>query len=50
MQARIRNETVFRLQALTHRPLLRGIDDAINECLDKLEQFEKPRKKDVTGN
>ena len=43
MQARIDSQTVFRLQALTNRPLLRGIDSAINECLDRLEKLEKSR-------
>lgn len=41
MQARINSNTVFRLQALTGRPLLRGIDSSINECLDRLEKLEK---------
>ncbi len=40
MKPVIRNETVLRIQKIVNEPISRGMDLAINKCLDKLDKFE----------
>ena len=40
MKPVIRNETVLRIQKIVNEPISRGMDLAINKCLDKLDEFE----------
>jgi len=37
IQANLKPETVERIAEIAERPVTRGIDKMINECLDKLE-------------
>jgi|APSaa5957512535_1039671.scaffolds.fasta_scaffold09734_7 hypothetical protein len=37
MKPVLRNETVFRIQKTVDEPISRGMDLAINKCLDELD-------------
>jgi len=40
MNAKLTNKTIMRVSKLIDQPISRGIDKAINICLDRLELFE----------
>jgi len=45
MNAKLNNKTVMRIQQIINQPISRGIDKAINLCLDILEaQKIKPKR------
>ena len=41
MKPNIKDETVMRVQDITNEPVSRGMDKAINQCLDELEDLRK---------
>jgi len=49
LKPNISNETVFRIQRLTSHPISRGMDKAINDCLDMLDSFRTAEKKNQKG-
>jgi len=40
MNAKLDDKTVMRISSLINQPISRGIDKAINLCLDRLEVLE----------
>lgn len=43
MNAKLGNSTVKRIERQVDQPLSRGIDKAINQCLDELDELKKER-------
>ena len=41
MNAKLSNSTVRRVEENTDQPISRGMDKAINQCLDELEELRK---------
>ena len=41
LKPNIKDETVMRVQDITQEPISRGMDSAINRCLDELEELRK---------
>ena len=41
MNAKLSNSTVKRVEENTEQPISRGMDKAINQCLDELEELRK---------
>ena len=41
MNAKLSNSTVKRVEENTEQPISRGMDKAINQCLDELEDLRK---------
>ena len=41
MQSRISDKTIERLEEHTGKPISRGVDKAVQECLDKLEELQE---------
>lgn len=39
LKPNLKDETVMRVQELTNEPISRGMDKAINQCLDELEKL-----------
>jgi len=44
MKPVIKNQTVMRIQKIVDEPISRGMDSAINKCLDKLDEFKTEQK------
>ena len=40
MKPVIKNQTVMRIQKIIDEPISRGMDSAINKCLDELDEFK----------
>jgi hypothetical protein len=48
MNAKLNDKTVMRISRILDQPISRGIDKAINSCLDKIEKpqiFQKRGRK-----
>jgi len=41
MQAKLQDETVNRISDTTDQPISRGIDKAVNDCLDQLDELKE---------
>ena len=41
MNAKLRESTVKRIEETTERPISRGIDRAVNDCLDQLDSLKE---------
>lgn len=44
MKPVITDETVMRIEKTIDEPVTRGMDSAINKCLDRLDELEKERE------
>jgi len=40
MNAKLRESTVKRIEETTEKPISRGIDRAVNDCLDQLDSLK----------
>jgi len=45
MNAKLTNQTVMRLSLAIDQPISRGLDKAINKCLDELDALRSIREK-----
>lgn len=50
MKPNLSDKTVLRIQEMTDEPVTRGMDKAINQCLDELEQLRKGNHRVLTCN
>ncbi|MCH7560004.1 MAG: hypothetical protein IIC67_01310 [Thaumarchaeota archaeon] len=50
MNAKLNDKTVMRISQILNQPISRGIDKAINSCLDKLEKSQVKFKGDESHN
>jgi len=44
LKANISEELIQRVATINGKPIVRGMDKAINECLDKLQDVRRVRK------
>jgi hypothetical protein len=44
MQPKLNDNTVMRIQDAIEEPVSRGMDTAINKCLDELDELRKERQ------
>jgi len=44
MNAKLANQTVMRLALAINQPISRGLDKAINKCLDELDELRSIKK------
>jgi len=41
MNAKLQDSTVKRISDITQQPISRGIDKAVNDCLDQLDELKE---------